>query len=189
MQRTEAAAPDARHSPGLTKAWLARRWYYTPDSRAYSIRQASLGDRRLLARFALDLTQAAHGRELVALQDLTRLVFEEVLPAAGQGAAGFVALENTAAGDRVIGVSAYACAAGTDAQFCVAVADGFRGEQIGRTLLSALLRHAKRAGVRRLQAEMLWSNRPMQMLAASMGFSVEPSAQDRNQRRLLLALN
>jgi hypothetical protein len=35
---------------------------------------------------------------------------------------------------------------------------------------------------------MLWSNRPMQMLARSLGFAVEASAQDRNRRRLTLAL-
>jgi hypothetical protein len=33
-----------------------------------------------------------------------------------------------------------------------------------------------------------WSNRPMQMLAMSMGFSVEPLARDRSLRRLVLTL-
>lgn len=190
MHRTEAAAPDARHSPGLTMAWLARRWYYTPRSRrAYSVRQASAGDRRLLAAFALELTRTAHGRELAALQDVTRMVFDDVLPAATHEAAGFVALESTADGDRVIGVSAYAReAGGAAARFCVAVVEGFRGEQVGGTLLSTLLRDAKRAGIPRLHGDMLWSNRPMQMLAASMGFSVEPSARDRSRRQLLLTL-
>jgi hypothetical protein len=35
---------------------------------------------------------------------------------------------------------------------------------------------------------MHWSNRPMQMLAMSMGFTVEPVARDRHLRRLVLAL-
>jgi hypothetical protein len=35
---------------------------------------------------------------------------------------------------------------------------------------------------------MFWSNRPMQMLAMSMGFAVEPLPRDRNLRRLVLAL-
>jgi len=35
---------------------------------------------------------------------------------------------------------------------------------------------------------MLWSNRPMQMLAMSMGFAVEPLARDRTLRRLVLSL-
>ena len=59
---------------------------------------------------------------------------------------------------------------------------------MGRILLSTLVRHAKRVGVRKLQGEMDWSNRPMQMLAMSMGFSVEPQPRDRNLRRLVLTL-
>jgi hypothetical protein len=35
---------------------------------------------------------------------------------------------------------------------------------------------------------MHWSNRPMQMLAQSMGFTVQPAPGDRNRRRLVLAL-
>ena len=59
---------------------------------------------------------------------------------------------------------------------------------MGRTLLATLLRHARRVGVPQLAAEMLWSNRPMQMLAMSMGFAVEPLARDRTLRRLVLSL-
>ena len=36
--------------------------------------------------------------------------------------------------------------------------------------------------------EMAWSNRPMQLLAMSMGFRVEPLPRDRNLRRLILTL-
>jgi hypothetical protein len=68
------------------------------------------------------------------------------------------------------------------------VVNSFREEQVGRTLLTTLLRHAKRVGVRRLEGEMTWSNRAMQMLALSMGFVVETVAHDRNRRLLVLAL-
>ena len=70
----------------------------------------------------------------------------------------------------------------------MAVANSYRDEQVGRTLLSTLLRHAKRVGVRRLTGEMAWSNRPMQMLAMSMGFTVEPVTRDRNRGACVLAL-
>ena len=84
---------------------------------------------------------------------------------------GFAALENTAAGDRVIGVQRLRAQPGHDsADFSVAVAAAYREEQVGRTLLSTLLRHARRVGVPRLAGEMLWSNRPMQMLAHVPGF-------------------
>ena len=47
---------------------------------------------------------------------------------------------------------------------------------------------AKRVGIRRLSGEMVWSNRPMQMLAQATGFSVEAVPGDRNRRALVLTL-
>ncbi|MBC8024595.1 MAG: GNAT family N-acetyltransferase [Steroidobacteraceae bacterium] len=107
---------------------------------------------------------------------------------ADDGSVGFVALENTSAGDRVIGVCAYAPQSRESCVFSIAVANSFREEQVGRTLLTTLLRHARRVGVRRLEGEIAWSNRAMQMLAFSMGFVVETIVADRNRRRLVLAL-
>jgi len=173
----------------MSGAWLARRWYYTPKSRrAYSVRQISPGDRRLLAEFALGLTRAAPERELAVLQEMNGLLFDRVIASGREDAVGFAALENTAAGDRIIGAAAYAPTGKEGAEFRVAVAGGYRDEQVGRTLLATLVRHARRAGIPRLSAEMFWSNRAMQLLAMSMGFVVEPVSRDRNLRRLVLAL-
>ncbi len=152
MQRT-AADPFIARFPVVSGAWLARRWYYTPRSRrAYSVRQISPGDRRLLAEFALGLTRAAPERERAAMQELTALLFDRVISTGADDAVGFAALENTAAGDRVIGVAAYAPTGKEGAEFRVAVANTYREEQVGRTLLATLLRHARRAGVPRLFA-------------------------------------
>jgi GNAT superfamily N-acetyltransferase len=185
MQRAAVASQSARFVQGSAGAWLARRWYYTPRThRAYSVRQISPGDRRLLAEFALAVTPHTED-DLVAL---TALLFDRVIGDAGDGSVGFVALENTAGGDRVIGVCAYAPTRQESCGFSIAVANSFREEQVGRTLLTTLLRHAKRVGVRRLEGGMTWSNRPMQMLALSMGFVVETVANDRNRRLLVLAI-
>jgi len=196
MHRTEAApAAAARNAHSVIGAWHARRWYVSNSRRAYSVRPISPGDRRLLAEFALALSRAATERELLAIHDLTAMLFDRVISAGVQNAVGFAALENTTAGDRVIGVSAYspvgkttASARGGGAEFCIAVAQGYREEQIGRTLLSTLLRQAKRAGIAQLAGEMHWSNRAMQVLAMSMGFAIEPVERDRNLRRVVLAL-
>jgi GNAT superfamily N-acetyltransferase len=190
MHRTAVAPASTRFPKGLSNTWLARRWYYTPRSRrAYSVRQISPGDRRLLAEFTLTLTQGAAERDQPGLRNLSGILFDRVIASDGSDTAvGFAALENTAAGDRVIGISAYAPANHENADFIVAVANSYREEQVGRTLLSTLLRHAKRVGIPRLTGEMLWSNRPMQMLAMSMGFVVEPMPRDRNLRRLILTL-
>jgi RimJ/RimL family protein N-acetyltransferase len=188
MQRTAPAGFNARFAP-VASAWLARRWYCTPRSnRAYSVRQISPGDRRLLAEFALGLSRTAGEREIVAVHHLTDVLFDRVISAGVDDAVGFAALENSSAGDRVIGACAYAPTTRDNADFIVAVAATHREEQIGRTLLSTLLRHAKRVGIPRLSSEMHWSNRPMQMLAMSLGFQVEPVAEDRTLRRLVLAL-
>jgi RimJ/RimL family protein N-acetyltransferase len=189
MQRTAAAPLLARLPQGVTSAWLTRRWYYTPKSRrAYSVREISPGDRRLLAEFAVGLTRTAPERERAALQEMNGLLFDRVIGNGLENAVGFAALENTAAGDRIIGVAAYAPDGNDGAEFRVAVAAGYRDEQVGRTLLSTLVRHARRAGIPRLAAEMFWSNRAMQMLAMSLGFAVEPVQRDRHLRRLVLAL-
>ena len=187
--RTAIAHSTARHTNNVHGAWLARRWYYTPKShRAYSERQISPGDRRLLAEFALALTQAGE-RDTESLRVLTELLFDRVIASnGGDMSTGFVALEATAAGDRIIGVAAYAPNSLDEAGFSVAVASGYRDEQVGRILMSTLIRHAKRVGVRRLTGAMLWSNRAMHLLAQSMGFAIESVSGDRNARRLILAL-
>jgi len=188
MHRTALEIPS-RAPHAVSGAWLARRWYYTPRSRrAYSVRQISPGDRRLLAEFALGLSKATPDRELPSTQELSDMLFDRVIVGGCDTAVGFAALEATAAGDRVIGVAAYAPASDDYARFSVAVADTYREEQLGRTLLSTLVRHARRVGVPKLIGQMLWSNRPMQMLAMSMGFSVELELRDRNLRRLVLSL-
>jgi GNAT superfamily N-acetyltransferase len=116
------------------------------------------------------------------------MLFERVLAGGIDQAAGYAALESTAAGDRIIAVTAYAPTSLDEADFSVAVSAAYRDEQIGRMLLAALVRHAKRVGLRRLQGEMHWSNRPMQRLARSTGFAVEEVPGDRLRRRLVLAL-
>jgi GNAT superfamily N-acetyltransferase len=169
-----------------TSAWLARRWYYTPKTRrAYSVRQISPGDRRLLAQFVVELDAAATERDRGSLRDLAAMLFDRVIVGGGEGA---VALEATPGGDRVIGVCIHVPAGQDGADFSIAVSPAFRGEQVARTLLETLVRHAKRMGVRRLSAEMTWSNRAMHSLATSMGFQVLPLQRDRNLRLLVLDL-
>lgn len=189
MQRSFLAPFHARFPQGAAHNWLARRWYFTPRShRGYSVRQISPGDRRLLAEFALALKKATPDPELASLGALSDMLFHRVIAGGCDTSVGFAALESTAAGDRIIGVAAYSPVSEEYAHFSTAVAGTHREEQLGRTLLSTLLRHAKRVGVRKLVGEMLWSNRPMQMLAMSMGFTVEIHPRDLNLRRLVLAL-
>lgn len=189
MQRL-AFAPslNARVPQLMTSAWLSRRWYYTPKSRrAYSVRQVSPGDRRLLAEFMVELEAAGSERDRLALRELSSMLFDRVIVGA-EGAVAFVALENVRGTDRVIGACAFAPAAGEGSDFAIAVSSSYREEQVGRTLLATLLRQAKRVGVRRLSGEMNWANRAMHSLGTSLGFQVLPSPRDRNGRLLVLEL-
>jgi N-acetylglutamate synthase-like GNAT family acetyltransferase len=185
-------ASDSNLTPfprGMNGPWLARRWYYTPRTRRqYSIRQVSPGDRRLLAEFAVSLTQNVGEREHADLGELSNVLFERVLGADSESAVAFVALESVAAGDRVIGVCACTPSAPDAAELTIAVAAAYREELIGRTLLSTLVRHARRAGLARLEADIHWTNRAAQTLAQSAGFSVRTPESDRMRRQLLLQL-
>jgi RimJ/RimL family protein N-acetyltransferase len=189
MYRTATAPLTARFTQNVASHWQARRWYYTPKThRAYSVRQIAPGDRRLLAEFAMTLGEGTPERDLGAVRELSDMLFDRVLAGGRDMATGFAALESTGAGDRVIGVAAYSPQDADNASFRMGVAATHRDEQVGRILLATLIRHAKRVGIRRIVGEMNWANRPMQLLAQSMGFTVETLPQDRQVRRLVLCL-
>jgi len=56
-----------------------------------------------------------------------------------------------------------------DAEFAIAVADGWQGAGLGRALLTRLAAHAREHGVRRLFGDVLWGNPSMLALVRSMG--------------------
>jgi len=60
---------------------------------------------------------------------------------------------------------------GTSAEFAVAVADGWQGKGIGRLLVERLECRAAAEGISRLHGETLLTNRAMQHLARSTGFT------------------
>lgn len=57
-------------------------------------------------------------------------------------------------------------------EFAIAVADGWQGHGLGRSLLRGLQRHAARHGVQRLYGDVLRDNLPMIELARSLNYSV-----------------
>jgi hypothetical protein len=122
MHRTATAQVHARFLHGAASGWLARRWYYTPRTRrAYSVRQISPGDRRLLAEFALGFGRTPADRELAGLRDLSDLLLGQLINAGSESCVGFAALESNAAGDRVIGATAFAPVDADRAVFGIAV--------------------------------------------------------------------
>ena len=61
--------------------------------------------------------------------------------------------------------------AGTQAEFAIVVADGWRRNRLGAALLWMLKQHASDAGVRTLGGEMLADNDAMRRVAAKLGFT------------------
>ena len=72
---------------------------------------------------------------------------------------------------RQIAVARYVReASGREAEFAVVIGDDWQGRGLGTRLLSALVGHAKRQGVRRLFGTTLSTNTAMLALAARLGF-------------------
>ncbi|HEX9182967.1 MAG TPA: GNAT family N-acetyltransferase [Burkholderiales bacterium] len=65
-----------------------------------------------------------------------------------------------------------------EAEFAIAVGDSQRGSGLARELLQELVRHAQRAGVERIDGEVLAGNGAMIAFAAQEGFRVLPHFED-----------
>ncbi len=72
----------------------------------------------------------------------------------------------------------------TSCEFAIAVADDWRASGIARALLARLERQAAVSGIRRMVADTLITNRPMQKLAARAGYAIGASREDAALLRL-----
>lgn len=68
---------------------------------------------------------------------------------------------------------------GTACEFGISVADSLHGQGIGVILMERLIRHARNRGYRRIRAEILADNHPMQKLALKLGFTLSQNPHDR----------
>ncbi|MES1162025.1 MAG: GNAT family N-acetyltransferase [Rhizobacter sp.] len=71
-----------------------------------------------------------------------------------------------------------------DAEFAIAVADGWQGAGLGRALLTRLAAHAREQGVRRLFGDVLWGNPSMLALVRSMGAQLSRNPGDATSVRV-----
>ena len=74
-------------------------------------------------------------------------------------------------------------------EFATTVAGDYGGQGLGNALVSALIRAAKRRGLREMEGFVLAQNQPMLRLAARLGFSISADPDDPGVRicRLRLA--
>ncbi|NJO35102.1 MAG: GNAT family N-acetyltransferase [Rhodospirillales bacterium] len=72
----------------------------------------------------------------------------------------------------------------TTCEFAMAVADDWQARGIAHTLLARLERQAIEAGIRKMVADTVVANKPMQALAARAGYSVSANREDFELARL-----
>ena len=77
---------------------------------------------------------------------------------------------------------------GEGAEFAIAVADGWRRRGVGKRLFHALLEHARRDGLKRLDGEVLAWNQAMLGFVEQHGFRVRFHPEDARLLRIELAL-
>lgn len=91
------------------------------------------------------------------------------------------------AGNEVVGEARYV-REGKGAEFAIAVADEFRRRGVGQRLFDALLGHARRDGLVRLDGEVLAWNQAMLGFVEQQGFRVRSHPGDARLMRIELAL-
>ena len=92
-----------------------------------------------------------------------------------------VALKGLSEDAAIVGEARYVVdpAADCDAEFAIAIADGFQRKGLGTRLMKLIVAHASKTGVRRLFGEILAENQTMLEFTRRLGFGVRANAADR----------
>jgi acetyltransferase len=96
----------------------------------------------------------------------------------------------TAEGREVeLGVARYAINPdGDTCEFALVVSDRWQKQGIGHKLMDVLMDVARGKGLKRMEGEVLKTNRPMLKLVEALGFRIEPHPEDDAVRRVARAL-
>jgi len=122
------------------------------------------------------------------LRELPAPLLGRLVEADGASDRVLVALENGAAGARIVGLAQYAREDDASCEFALVVADEWHGRGLGRRLLQTLLDTARQAGVRQMHGDVLRENRAMLGLARALGFAVGHSPLDASALRVTRVL-
>lgn len=151
-----------------------------------TIRRVRAGDAALFDDFVRSLSPASRLRRFhIGLRELPAEWLQRMTHPRAHNELVLLATMPHGNGERCVGEARYVTsdAFGPACEFALAVADGWQGRGLGRTLLHSLGCHAVRAGVERLVGEVLRDNLPLLELARSLRYTVKRHPQD---PRLLL---
>lgn len=91
--------------------------------------------------------------------------------------------------DVELGVARYAINVdGESCEFALVVNDAWQKQGIGHKLMDVLMDVARGRGLKRMEGEVLKTNRPMLKLVEALGFRIEPHPEDESVRRVARAL-
>jgi GNAT superfamily N-acetyltransferase len=145
---------------------------YSAD--AVEVRPLAARDRDLLQDFVRGLSPAArYQRFQNGIRELAPGALARLMDVDYRASMALVAVVSEQGQRRIIGEARYAPALDGSgaAEFALAVADAWQGQGIGRLLFEHLLGYAERAGVARMQGDVLHGNRAMLGLARRFGFA------------------
>jgi acetyltransferase len=170
-----------RPAAGPARSFVARS-AATRDGVPYRLRAIRTDDAARERAFIVGLSdETLYNRLMYALREPTPQFIRSLVEVDQRERMAIVATlggEPVAADERIIGVARYATdrPGAKQAEFAVTIADAWQGRGIGRTLLIALIDHARGAGLARLYGTILATNVAMIELAHSLGMHTSPTA-------------
>jgi GNAT superfamily N-acetyltransferase len=148
---------------------------------AITIRRVRADDVPLFGAFIMALSPTSRQRRFhIGLRELPREWLQRLTRPDGRHELALLATVAPGGHELCVGEARYVLSDGVapGREFALAVADGWQGQGLGRSLMRSLGCHAARAGVERLVGEVLRDNLPMLELARSMNYSVKRHPQD-----------
>lgn len=158
------------------------------DGRRVTIRPTLPQDAELQRAFFRSLSaEARYRRFMTRLHDLPETLLERFTSIDYRAHVALLAeVFDDAGRETMIGEARYVVDEHdpTTCEFAIAVADDWQSSGIARALLERLERQAAASGIRRMVADTLFTNKPMQRLAARAGYVISASREDATQARL-----
>lgn len=137
------------------------------DGRLVHVRALTENDAQQIQAFVLALSpQARYARFFNPVSVVTAERLRCMMSCAGLSVAAFDA------GGRVVAHAQYALA-DNEAEFAIAVAEGWRRNGLAEALVGMLKQHATNAGARTFGGEMLAENHAMRGVATKLGFTLK----------------